>query len=75
MIRPETNQQRIETAAMFLKKVGISLVTRRPVGLRPDETDAVLSEIQLIVARLAAITAKLKAGERKAAEQKQRRAS
>ena len=75
MLRPETNQARIETASMFLKKVGISLVTRRPVGLSAIETDGALSEVQLIVARLAAITAKLKAGERKAAEAKQRRAS
>jgi hypothetical protein len=58
--KPESNNARLELASECLKKVAISLTTRRPKGMSAFQTDAALAEVLVIEARISAIARRLR---------------
>jgi hypothetical protein len=60
MKRPESLLDRLDAASMFMKKVAISLASRKPRGLSAWQADAAFQEAQAIEARISALARKVR---------------
>jgi hypothetical protein len=68
MKRPESLLDRLDAASMFMKKVAISLASRKPRGLSAWQADAAFQEAQAIEARISALARKVRPHEQEREE-------